>query len=248
MVYSIKQLADLAGLTVRTLHYYDEVGLLKPESRKGNGYRVYGEKAVIRLQQIMFFKELDFPLDEIAEILSRPDFDVLEALHSHRALLIKKADRLDQLVDTVDKTILKLKGETKMDIKEYYRGFSGEQIEKYREEVRQRWGEKTFQDSEERMVKMGCMEFAEVQAEGGKIFQSISDHMAEGFDSDIVQALIAEWQQWLENFHHYSAEEVSGLGQAYSQDPRFAKFFRKYHQDLPDFLSRAVEYSSTHKK
>jgi MerR family transcriptional regulator, thiopeptide resistance regulator len=248
MAYSIKQLADLAGLTVRTLHYYDEVGLLKPESRKGNGYRIYGEKEVIRLQQIMFFRELDFSLDDIADILSRPDFDVLEALAEHRTLLVKKSARLNHLVDTVDKTILKLKGEIKMDIKEYYQGFSSEQIEKYREEVRLRWGDKTLRDSEERVAKMGREKFAEVQAEGGKIFRNISDHMTEGFDNDVVQALVAEWRQWLENFHHYSPEEVSGLGQAYSQDPRFAKFFRKYHKDLPDFLSRAVEYYSARKK
>ena len=145
IVYTVKKLADLAGTSVRTLHYYDRIGLLKPESRSDSGYRRYGEEAVLRLQQIMFFKELDFSLEEIREIISRPDFDLIEALQSHRFLLLKRAGRINTLISTVDKTIRKLKGETNMKIKEYYDGFSDTQVEKYRREVRQRWGEDTFE-------------------------------------------------------------------------------------------------------
>jgi MerR family transcriptional regulator, thiopeptide resistance regulator len=248
MVYTIKKLADLAGFSVRTLHYYDEVGLLKPQSRSESGYRYYGEEAVVRLQQIMFFRELDFGLEEIGKIISSPDFDVLEALQSQRTLLTKKAERIDELLTTVDKTIQKLKGEVKMQIKEYYQGFSDEQIEKYREQVRQRWGEKALQESEKRVTKMGKERFAALQAEGGKIFQAISDNMSMGYDSNIIQAQIAKWRHWLENFHHYSEEAVLGLGQGYSQDIEFAKFFRKIHKDLPEFLTKAIEYYCSHKK
>ena len=92
MVYTVKKLADIAGISVRTLHYYDEVGLLKPHSRSRSGYRYYGDDAVLKLQQIMFFRELGFGLDDIRKIISSPDFDVLEALLSHRALLTKKAE------------------------------------------------------------------------------------------------------------------------------------------------------------
>ncbi len=97
MVYTVKKLADLAGVSVRTLHYYDEVGLLKPTSHSESGYRQYGEEAVVRLQQIMFFRELGFSLDEIRKIMSQPDFDVLEVLQSHRILLTKKAERINEL-------------------------------------------------------------------------------------------------------------------------------------------------------
>src|SRR4030042_3897192 len=114
MVYTVKKLAGLAGVSVRTLHYYDEIGLLKPESRSASGYRHYNEDAVIRLQQIMFFRELDFSLDEIRKIITRPDFDVLEALQSHRVLLTKRAERIDELLATVDKTIRKMKGKANM--------------------------------------------------------------------------------------------------------------------------------------
>lgn len=248
MLYTVNKLANLAGVSVRTLHYYDEVGLLKPKSRSESGYRYYGEEAVVRLQQIMFFRELGFSLDEIGKIISKPDFNVLEALQSHRTLLTKKAERINALLATVDKTIKKLKGEVKMEIKEYYQGFSDERIEKYREEVRQRWGEKTLQESEERVIKMGKAKFAALQAEGGKIFQAISDNMSKGYESSVVQAQVAEWRKWLENFHHYSDEAVLGLGQMYSQSPDFAEFFRKIHQDLPEFFTKAIEHYCTHQK
>lgn len=248
MVYTIKKLADLAGVSVRTLHYYDEIGLLKPQFRNKSGYRYYGEEAVMRLQQIMFFRELGFGLKEIGKIILKPDFDVLEALQSHRALLLKKSERVNELLVTVDKTIKKLKGEVKMQIKEYYQGFSDEQIEKYRREARERWGEKTLEESEKRVIKMGKEKFAAIQAEGNIIFKTISNNMAKGFDSTEVQEQVAEWRQWLENFSHYSEESVLGLGRVYSQDMEFARFFRKIHKDLPEFLTKAIEYYCSHAK
>jgi DNA-binding transcriptional MerR regulator len=248
MVYTVKKLANFAGVSVRTLHYYDEVGLLKPRSRSQSGYRYYDEEEVVRLQQIMFFRELGFSLEEIGKMISKPDFDVIEALQSQRTLLLKKSERIKELLATVDKTIKKLKGEVNMQIKEYYQGFSDEQIEKYREEVRQRWGEKTLQESEERVIKMGKEKFIALQAEGGKIFQKISDNMSGGCDNRVIQEQVEKWREWLENFHHYSEEAVLGLGRAYSQSPEFAAFFRKIHQDLPEFLTKAIEYYCTHKK
>lgn len=248
MGYTVKKLAEIAGVSVRTLHYYDETGLLKPRSRSANGYRYYAEEEAERLQQIMFFRELGFNLNEIKQILSRPDFDVLEALQSHRSLLEKEAERINRLVATVDKTIKKRKGETEMQIKEYYQGFSDEQVEKYRQEVRQRWGDRVLEESEARVIKMGKEKFTALQAEGGLTFKAISDNMPKGFDSDEVQQQVAKWRQWLENFSTYSDEAVLGLGQVYSQHPDFARFFRKYHRDLPGFLTRAIEYYCEHKK
>lgn len=247
MTYTVKELAGLAGVSVRALHYYDEIGLLKPGFRSANGYRHYDEEAVVRLQQIMFFRELGFSLDEIGKILSKPDFDVLEALQSHKVLLSKRAERINELLNTVEKTICKLKGETSMEIKEYYQGFSEEQIEKYREEVRRRWGEKALKDSEERVKKMGKDSFAALQEEGGKIFQAISDNMSKGFDSSVVQEQVGKWRQWLENFYHYSDEAVLGLGREYSRNTEFAKFFSKYHKDLAGFLTKTIEYYCAHK-
>ncbi len=115
-VYTVKKLASLAGVSVRTLHYYDELGILIPRYRRENGYRHYDEDSIIRLQQIMFFRELGFGLDDIGKIISLPDFEVIEALESQRNLLIEKSERLGELISTVDKTIKRLKGETKMQL------------------------------------------------------------------------------------------------------------------------------------
>jgi MerR family transcriptional regulator, thiopeptide resistance regulator len=242
MVYTIKKLADIAGVSVRTLHYYDEAGLLQPQTRGSNGYRYYDEESIIKLQQILFFRELGFSLEDIKKIISSPDFDVIEALRSHRTLLQKKAERILRLIETVDKTIKTLIGEKNMKIHEYYEGFSEEQVEKYREEVRQRWGEKTLQESEEKVIKMGKQKFAQAQARGDELFKAIAENMSKGAESKEVQSLVAEWRQWLENFHHYSDEEVLGLGMEYSRNPEFAKFFHKYNKDLPEFLTKAVQF------
>jgi len=134
-------------------------------------------------QQILFFRELDFSLDEIKTIMARPDFDAVEALQSHKALLQKRKERIDELLNTITKTIKNIKGAKLMEIKEYYQGFSDEQIEKYREEVKRRWGEKTLKDSEDRVKKMGKEKFAAVQAESDRIFHTIADNLAKGADS-----------------------------------------------------------------
>ena len=238
----------MAGISVRTLHYYDQMGLLTPKSRTANGYRYYDDSAVMQLQQIMFFRELGFGLDEIGKILKDPNFDLIEALQSQKMLLSKKAQRINELTKTIEKTIKNLKQETEMPIKEYYEGFSNEQIEKYRQEVRQRWGEKTLKDSEERVMNMGKEKFKAVQEEGGAIFKAICDNMPKGYDSKEVRELVAKWRNWLENFSHYSDEAVLGLGQTYSRHPDFANFFQKYDADFPEFFTKAIEYYCASKK
>jgi MerR family transcriptional regulator, thiopeptide resistance regulator len=242
MVYTVKKLAAIAGVSTRTLHYYDQIGLLKPGAHSRSGYRWYGEEEAARLQQIMFFRELGFGLAEIRDIMARPGYSVLEALEAHRELLSLKAERLKTLLGTVENTIHKLKGEREMGIKDYYDGFSDQKIEEYRKEVKERWGEKTLQDSEDRVLKMGKEKFKALQAEGGKIFQAVAGLMDKKPESPAVQAEISRWREWLENFHHYSDDAILGLGRAYSQDPRFAAFLKKFGDGMPEFFTTAVEY------
>jgi len=241
MDYTVRQMARLAGVSVRTLHHYDHIGLLKPSSYGGNGYRYYDEKAAVRLQQVLFFRELGFGLDEIRDIVHKPDFDVREALRSHRILLAKKAERIAELLRTVDRTISHLEGDSDMEIREYYQGFSEEQIEQYREEVRQRWGDDTLRDSEARVKQMGQRRFAALQAEGDAMFRSMVELLPKGAESAEVQRVVARWREWLEHFATYSDEAVLGLGRMYSEDPRFASNFAKYHAELPAFFTAAVE-------
>lgn len=135
-----------------------------------------------------------------------------------------------------------------MQINKYYDGLSDGQIEKYRQEVRERWGEDTLKESEERIAGMGKEGFAAVRAEGAVIFETIGDNIPKGFDSNEVQEQIVKWRKWLDNFSTYSDEAILGLGQAYSQDPRFLQVFRDIHEDLPEFLTKAIEYYCANKK
>jgi DNA-binding transcriptional MerR regulator len=243
MSYTVKQLADLAGVSVRTLHYYDQIGLLKPGNIAANGYRYYTEKQILRLQQILFFRELDFSLLEIAAIIDSPDFDVLQALAAHRKLLLKKIERLGNLIKTVDKTVMSLQGGTKMTENEYYQGFSKEQQEKYEKEIRQKYGSKALDESKGRMQKWNKSDFNRLNQESEKIFSAIRDNLGKGFDSPLVQSQIKQLHEWLNNFYACDLEMFRGLGHMYNEHPDFAKMFKtKYHEELPAFLLKAIEY------
>jgi len=135
-----------------------------------------------------------------------------------------------------------------LNIKEFYDGLNEEQIERYRQEVRERWGEDTLKESEDRITGMGKEGFAAVQAEGASIFETIAENISKGFDSNEVQGQIVKWRKWLDNFSTYSDEAILELGRAYSQDPRFTKVFSDIHKDLPEFLTKAIEHYCTKNK
>jgi DNA-binding transcriptional MerR regulator len=239
--YTVRQLSQVAGVSVRTLHHYDAIGLLKPSQYGANGYRYYDEAAAMLLQQILFYRELGFSLAEIRGIVTQPGFDCREALLSHRTMLSKKVERLNELIATVDRTIGRLEGGLDMDIKDYYVGFGEAQIEEYREEVRQRWGEEKLRESEERVMQMGKEGFAAHQARGDAIFRKMAELIPSGPASPEVLQQVARWREWLELFSEYTDEAVLGLGRMYSEDSRFVAFFARFHPELPSFFTRAVE-------
>ena len=146
MEYTVKQLAKLAGVSVRTLHYYDQVGLLKPSYLKPNGYRCYEEAELIKLQQILFFRELDFSLGQITAIFEAPGFDAAEALADQRKLLEMERARLDRLLATIDATLKSLKGEAAVTTSEMYGAFNKKQLEEMKMEVREKWGPEKLEE------------------------------------------------------------------------------------------------------
>ena len=124
MSYTVKKLSELSGVSIRTLRWYDEVGLLKPAYYGSNGYRYYEEEQILKLQQILFYRELDLHLDDIKRILESNDFDKIKALHSHKGVLKKRLERTTTLIETIDKTISHLRGGQEMKDKEIYKGFN----------------------------------------------------------------------------------------------------------------------------
>ncbi len=241
MKYTVKQLADLAGVSIRTLHYYDEIGLLVPACYGENGYRYYDEPALFRLQQILFYKELDFGLEEIKEILDRPDFDLVHALQAHRVSLEQKVERLHRLIRTVDSTILYLRGEIDMESEQLFEEFSEEKQKQYEKELRDRLGDKAFEGvidwnsyTPEQKVK--------IKAEGGANYRDLLAHMSKGYDSPEVQQIIARWHQHLRYFYEPTTERLLGLAQMYTEHPDFVALYKKMHPDMPQFLRQAIEY------
>lgn len=143
MAYTVKQLAQLTGVTVRTLHHYDEIGLLTSPVIGANGYRYYDERSVLRLQSILFYRELDFPLEAIKAVLDRPGFNPITALREQRAALESKLGRLHRLIVTIDQTINHLNGEKTMSTKQLFAAFKPEEEKHYADEAAKRWDAKT---------------------------------------------------------------------------------------------------------
>ncbi len=245
--YTVQQLARLAGVSVRTLHHYDHIGLLKPSARTAAGYRLYGEADLLRLQQILFFRELDFPLTEIQAILDDPDFDQVKALQDHRQLLQQEADRLGRLLKTIEKTISRLTEDNMtMTDEELYEGFTPEQIERYTREANERYDPKIVAEANRRVHQMSKAQWQAVKAEGGAVAQQLAGLMDKKPGDTAVQAAIARHYAWVDNFWHPTAEAYRGLGRGYAEHPEFRAFYEKYRPGLADFMCAAMAYYADH--
>jgi DNA-binding transcriptional MerR regulator len=241
--YTIKQLADLAGVSRRTLYHYDKIGLLKPSKQGANRYRYYDDEAALRLQQILFYRELGLSLAEIQEILENPDFDVVQALQAHKSELQKRVGRLNRLIETIDNTILHVKGETTMSNHEIFSGFSEEQQEEYAQQARERWDPELVDQSMKLWKSYTPKKKQQVLDEGKAIYEDILEYMKKGYapESLEVQACLVRWHQHMRYFYEPSMTILRGLGQGYAQSPDFRATFEKMHPDLPDFLNKAIQ-------
>jgi DNA-binding transcriptional MerR regulator len=241
--YTVSQLARMAGVSVRTLHHYDQIGLLAPSARTEAGYRLYGEPELLRLQQILFFKELDLPLAEVRQILDDPRFDQVTALEHHRQMLHRRMERLARLLKTIDRTIDRLTEEDMaLTDKELYEGFTTEQIERYKREAREMYDPALVEESERRVKKMSRDQWQAVGAEGEAVTTGLAALADREPGDPEVQALIARHHAWIENFYPCSAEIYRGLGQGYVEHPEFRAFYEKYRPGLADFMSAAMNH------
>lgn len=240
-MYTVKQIANLAGVSVRTMHYYDEIDLLKPSAVGDNGYRYYSDEALFQLQQILLYREMELDLAQIKAIMDDEAFDLVSALQQHRQILQRKMERLRTLVKTVDATILHLTGEVKMSDKNVFVGFSEEKQQAYAKEAEEMWGDTVRQSmklwhsySEERK--------AEIMQEGSDIYVAIAAKMALGPEHPDIQALLERWHEHMRYFYEPSLETLRGLGEAYDDHPDFRATFTAVHPDLPAFLKKAIRH------
>jgi DNA-binding transcriptional MerR regulator len=246
---TVKQLSKLAGVTPRTLHHYDEIGLLKPSRVGENGYRYYGEESVLRLQQILFYRELGIPLEDIKKIIGRRDFDVMGALRSHKDALQKQVARLNRLINTVDNTIDHLKGNYTMSDNAYFEGFSEEEQEKYAAEAEQLYDVETVRESNRKWKAYSAAKKESIMAEGKAVYTDMIAAMPKGAANKDVQAIVERWRKHLDYFWTPKLDQLLALANGYNDDPRFKANFDKMHPQLAEFMREAVKvYVSNPKK
>ena len=237
MKMQITEFAKLTGVSVRTLHYYDEIGLLKPaEVDEWTGYRFYDEKNLEKMQQIMFYRELDFSLKSIIGILSSPDFDKQKALDEQKKLLILKKERLEKLIFAID---CAKKGEIIMN------AFDNTEFENYKNEAKERWGNTDAYKEYSQKSKGYSEEKFNALGEGmEKVLEEFAICMNSGatFDSEEAQKLVKKLQNYItENFYTCTNEILASLGQMYVADERFKNNFDKHSVGTTEFVSKAIE-------
>ena len=248
MAYGIKEIANLAGVTTRTLRYYDEIGLLKPADIGNNGYRLYDRENLLQLQQILFYRELDLPLDDILLIMSQPDFNLLGALENHRAALRKRASRLGKLIDTVGYTIATLKGDLQMKEQELFEGFNET---KYEEEARRRWGHTSqYAESQRKWVSYSNEQKQNIKEEGGRLaLKMVTNNPAAKPDDPDVQSAIAENYAYINKyFYTCEVEFMRNLSDMWVQDERFAINYERIRAGGAAFVREAVHIFCDAKK
>ncbi|MEG2175863.1 MAG: MerR family transcriptional regulator [Oscillibacter sp.] len=244
MYLQIHEVARRSGVTVRTLHYYDEIGLLTPGKITEAGYRIYDEADLTRLQEILFFRELDFPLGDIGKIMHHPGYDREKALQKHRELLLKKRQRLDGLLALLDQT---MKGENTMNFKEFDTSDLDKTREKYAQEVRQRWGATdAYRESQEKSAGFDAAQWKAVDDEGDAILQAFGDARTGDPAGGEAQALVARWQAYITaRFYCCTKEILQGLGQMYLEDSRFTQNIDRHGPGTAAWMAQAIEIYCT---
>ncbi|MEJ2510387.1 MAG: MerR family transcriptional regulator [Anaerolineales bacterium] len=240
MPYTIKEIADLAGVTTRTIRYYDEIGLLTPSDTGDNGYRYYDQENLLLLQQIMFFRELEVPLKDIQLILNRPEFNLVSALKEHRSILQAKADRINTLIETVDQTIATIKGEWEMSDKEYFEGFDET---KYEEEAKQRWGNTSqWKESRKKWASYSEDQKQAIKVEGGEITKRmVGNDKSLSPDDPEVQGAVGEYYAYINKyFYTCDVNFLRGLADMWVEDPRFAINYERIREGGAAFVREAV--------
>lgn len=246
MEYTVQKLGQLAGISTRTLRYYDEIGLLKPARINSSGYRIYGTTEVDRLQQILFYRELGVNLDSIKEIMTSPTFDGTQALRDHREKLLEKRAQLDALINNVDKSIRQTERKISMTDKEKFEGFKQKLVDdnekKYGKEIREKYGEDAVNKSNAKVKEMTKEQYEEIQKLEEQLFNNLKSAMDTGDPAgELAQKAADLHKQWLCFYwDQYSKEAHVGLAEMYVADERFTAYYDKVQSGATAFLRDAI--------
>jgi DNA-binding transcriptional MerR regulator len=246
MEYTILKLSQIAGVSTRTLRYYDEIGILKPARTNSSKYRIYGQAEVDQLQQIMFYREMGVDLDTIKEIITSNEFDEMKALQDHLVKLLAQREQLGLLIDNVTKTMEYKKGTIKMKDKEKFEGFKKKLVEdneqKYGKEIREKYGDDQVNESNRKMLNMTPEQYEAFE----KLSQEVQDTLEAAFatgdpEGELAQKAADLHRQWLcFTWSTYSKEAHAGVAQMYVDDERFTAYYDKKKPGTAAFLRDAI--------
>lgn len=254
MEYTVQKLGRLAGISTRTLRYYDEIDILKPARINSSGYRIYGQSEVDRLQQILFYRELGINLEQIKEIITSPDFNSAKALKEHREQLLDKRKQLDLLIKNVEKSIALTEGRITMSDKEKFEGFKKDMIEenekKYGKEARGKYGDEAVNKANQKVMNMTEEDHKEVTRLSDELAKTLTEALKTGDpSSEIAQKAADLHKQWLTFYwNSYSKEAHAGLAQMYVDDERFRAHYDKEQPGTAEFLRDAIHIYTNYKK
>ena len=246
MEYTVQKLAQMAGVSSRTLRYYDEIGILKPARINSSGYRIYGQAEVDRLQQILFYRELDVSLESIKDIVTAPSFDGVQALREHREKLLDKREQLETLISNVEKTIALTEGRINMKDKEKFEGFKQKLVDdneaKYGKEIREKYGNEMVNKSNQKIKGMSQEQYDEVTKLAAEVIETLHAAFKTGDPAgELAQKTAELHRQWLCFYwDSYSKEAHAGLAQMYVDDPRFTAYYDEKQPGAAEFLRDAV--------
>lgn len=249
MAYTVKKLTLLSGVSIRTLHHYDEIGLLKPAYIGGNGYRYYEQEQLLLLQQILFFRNLGFELKKIIEIVKKGDFDRIAALHSHRKMLMKELEKTHELIETIDNTIEHLQGKKKIKNTQLFKGLNSPKQKEYDKYLVDS-GRNTAKELEagcERLKKWQPEDWEKVQAEWEALLKDYVSAIENGPNSPKALACVKRHLHYLKRFGiETKKEELIEKAHFYLGHPDWKKVFDAHHPKLQEFILIATEAYANH--
>lgn len=246
MEYTVKKLAKLAGVSPRTLRYYDEIELLKPARINSSGYRIYGQNEVNKLQQILFYRELGLKLENIRNIITSPDFNELRALREHHEKLLEKRKQLESLIGNVEKTIASKERSIKMSDREKFEGFKKTLIDnnekKYGKEIREKYGDEAINKSNDRIMNMTQKEHDEITKLSNEVIETLEAAFKTGNPAGKLAQKAADLhRRWLSFYwDSYTKEAHANIAQMYVDDERFKAYYDKKQSGTAEFLRDAV--------
>lgn len=248
MNLKVSELAELSGITVRTLQYYDKIGLLQPKKDPGNGYRIYSEEEIDRLQEVLLFKQLDIPLKTILDLLDASDYERLDALKLHRSLIDKRLEDLKLLYQNIDQSINEMEEGIKMSKEDKFKGMDFNH-NPYEEEARQKWGAEKVDGANARIKDRSDEQRQDLQTVMTGIFQSFAEIRQSDPTSDAAVILSERFHRLLnaEIGNFYTKEVFKELGQMYIDDERFTKNLDNWGDGTARFMRNAmVNYSDNY--